>query len=93
MPAFNSQSVRRTAFGLQKIARILTVSENNQGTRAQSPLGRTVQVRMTLQGDFMILTILNDTSFYWEVRFLSAKIGRAECTSLRSLRSPWRTLI
>jgi hypothetical protein len=36
-----------------KIARILTVYENNQGTRAQSPLGRTVQVRMTLQGDVM----------------------------------------
>jgi hypothetical protein len=47
---------------------------------------------MTLQGDFMILTILNDTSFYRGVRFLSAKIGRAECTSLRSLRSPSRTL-
>jgi hypothetical protein len=37
-----------------KIARILTVSENNEETRAQSPLGRTVQVRMTLQGDVMI---------------------------------------
>jgi hypothetical protein len=40
---------------------------------------------MTLQGDFMILTILNDTPFYREARFLSAKIGRAgraECTSL-----------
>jgi hypothetical protein len=34
---------------------------------------------MTLQGDLMILTILNDTSFYREVRFLSAKISRAEC--------------
>jgi len=37
---------------------------------------------MTLQGDFMILTILNDTPFYREARLLSAKIGRAGCTSL-----------
>jgi hypothetical protein len=45
---------------------------------------------MTLQGDFMILTILNDTLFYREVRFLSAKIGSAEFTSLPQSKAEHR---